>query len=1001
MKRLILILSFAGSLSGFIFAQKTYISDYPDRLFDEGKKMYFDQNYIGCIERMQTYKNTATDKESIKDADYYIISSAFAKNDPDVEKLIFAFLKNYPSSQYENRVNFMAASLKFLQNNYQEAMAWFTKSDMLLLSKEEQEDYSYRFAYCLLQTGDSQQALAFFTALASESKKYGEPAAYYKGYIYYTRENYDKALETFMPLQKSKDFKTVSGFYITQIYFIQKRYDDVIVSGKKLLAGNELTGDKRLETRRIVGESYYNTGDLTQTIQYLNDYVNHSPAPLRSSYYTLGTAYFKQNDYSDAVKYLRLVSTDNDVITQNTYLLLGQSYLNLNDKNNARMAFESASNMTFDKQIQEVAMYNCGLLAHETSYSAFGESVSIFERFLNTFPNSTYADKVNDCLVETYLTTRNYRAALASIKKIKKPTDKILEAEQNILFQLGTQYFADNDFQTASQYFTQSMQIGNYNAETKALNYFWRGESNYRLNRYKNAVTDYETYLSQTTGKDKKTDVVAWYNLGYAYFKQKDYSSALSNFTKYVSAEPNVKKASYADAYNRIGDCYFYSRNLSQAEASYAKAASSPSGNGDYAAFQRAYVLGLQKDYAGKINTLNNMINAYPQSEYLPDAYFEMGRAYVMLNQNNKAIAAFGELENKYPKSSWSRKAGLQKGMLYLAGKELDQAAVIYKKVISNYPGSEEAQIAVQDLKTIYLEKNDIQGYAVYVKSLGGQVKFDVTEQDSLTYLSAERLYMHGDNAKAKAALTGYLQSFPNGAFSVNAHYYLGSMAFVDKKYPDAAVEFGKVVNAPDNKFTEDALARSAEIAYIQKDYNKSLGYFKSLEAKAEQKENLRAAKIGILRCAGLLNKPQEVINAADELLQDKKLSPELADEALFGRAQANLKLNPAKAVEDLQTLSKDTRNVYGAQAKYLLAQYYFDNKQSDKAEKEILDFIQKGTPHSYWLARGFILMADINIAGNDKFQAGQYLQSLRTNYKGTNDDISSLIDDRMKKIGK
>ena len=107
------------------------------------------------------------------------------------------------------------------------------------------------------------------------------------------------------------------------------------------------------------------------------------------------------------------------------------------------MAFEAAATSSFDKQIKEVAMYNYALLIHETAFTGFGESVTIFEDFLNDFPNSQYADKVNDYLVEVYLTTKNYEAALKSINKIKHPSTKILEAKQDILFQLGTQAFAN------------------------------------------------------------------------------------------------------------------------------------------------------------------------------------------------------------------------------------------------------------------------------------------------------------------------------------------------------------------------------------------------------------------------------------------------------------------------------------------------------------------------------------------------------------------------------
>ncbi|MGL4492568.1 MAG: tetratricopeptide repeat protein, partial [Tannerellaceae bacterium] len=104
------------------------------------------------------------------------------------------------------------------------------------------------------------------------------------------------------------------------------------------------------------------------------------------------------------------------------------------------------------------------------------------------------------------------------------------------------------------------------------------------------------------------------------------------------------------------------------------------------------------------------------------------------------------------------------------------------------------------------------------------------------------------------------------------------------------------------------------------------------------------------------------------------------------------------KAIEDLKAVSKNTRTVYGAEAKYLLAQVYFDSKQTDKAEKELMNFIETGTPHQYWLARGFILLADIYISKGDDFQARQYLESLKNNYKG-NDEISDMIQNRLSKL--
>ena len=100
--------------------------------------------------------------------------------------------------------------------------------------------------------------------------------------------------------------------------------------------------------------------------------------------------------------------------------------------------------------------------------------------------------------------------------------------------------------------------------------------------------------------------------------------------------------------------------------------------------------------------------------------------------------------------------------------------------------------------------------------------------------------------------------------------------------------------------------------------------------------------------------------------------------------------------MSDFTKIANDTRSVYGAEAQFLLAQSYYNWKSYDKAETQVKEFMQKTTPHQYWLARALIVLSDTYFAKGDKFQARQYIESLKANYKGDESDIQQMIKERL-----
>ncbi|MDL2279009.1 tetratricopeptide repeat protein, partial [Parabacteroides sp. OttesenSCG-928-G07] len=651
MKKIFIPLCFI-CISYMASGQRSVQYESSNRLFSEGKEFFELKNFAGAIDKLQAYKQVPrASLDLIQEADFMIVYALFEQGQPGIDLLLKDFLDTYPDTRHADEINFLIASAHFGKGEYEKAAFWFRESNIDMLSQEQQEAYSFRLAYSLLQTGQMDTARAYFSRISQIGSTYREAAIYYVAYIDYASGKYDNALVEFTRLKDYPAYREQSSYYITQIYFIQNRYDRVITEGEQLLSAYP-NSVNNAEVYRMLGNSYYHQNNPGKALENLSRYVSMTDSPLRGDLYILGVCYYNQGDFSKAINSFGRVVSQQDALTQNAYLYLGQSYLKQNDKNNARMAFESAATASFDAQVKESATYNYALLIHETGFTGFGESVTTFENFLNEFPNSRYADKVNDYLVEIYLTTKNYESALASIDKIRQPSQKILEAKQNILFQLGTQSFTNLKFDEAVNFFTRSIDLGNYNPEARNDAYYWRGETYYRQEKFQQAISDFRAYQNNTRQRDTEMYALVHYNLGYSYFKLHNYNEALSRFRQYVNLEKNQRSAAYADAYNRIGDCLFNDRQFAQAQENYTRAAQILPSAGDYAVYQKGYVMGLQRDYRGKITAMDQLIRDYPESQYVDDAMFEKGRSYVLLEENVVAAEVFESLIQRFPQSS-------------------------------------------------------------------------------------------------------------------------------------------------------------------------------------------------------------------------------------------------------------------------------------------------------------------------------------------------------------
>jgi TolA-binding protein len=117
--------------------------------------------------------------------------------------------------------------------------------------------------------------------------------------------------------------------------------------------------------------------------------------------------------------------------------------------------------------------------------------------------------------------------------------------------------------------------------------------------------------------------------------------------------------------------------------------------------------------------------------------------------------------------------------------------------------------------------------------------------------------------------------------------------------------------------------------------------------------------------------------------------------EAHFIKAKSALALNDkSAAMETFKKTCAMSQNEMAAESQYYIALILYENEDYQESEKQTFLLVNKYPSYDYWVAKGFILLADIYVKLNNVFQAKQTLQSILDNYEG--EDIKDIAREKL-----
>jgi len=976
------------SLLGIAQKSAVYTSDLQD--YQKALTLYNNSQYKAAQSLFDDIMYGTDDVTIKSDCSYYIANCAVRLNQNNADDLITEFVEDYPTSTKRNTAFLDVADYYFNNGKFTYARKWYDKVDELSIARSEKDRFNFNYGYSLYSTKSEKQATKYLNRVIN-SKEYGSQAKYYIGYMAYEGDDYDTANKYFDQVSDNEKYKEKLSYYQADLNFKLGKFQKAISLAEEQLQNSR--GVEASELSKIIGESYFNLQKYTEAIPYLKAYEGKRGKWTNTDYYQLGYAYYKQKDFDAAIsEFNKIIDGDNSV-AQNAYYHLGESYINLDKKSEALNAFRNASQMDYDIKIQEDAWLNYAKISYEIG-NPYQSVPQVLSGYLDQYPETSYKEDIETLLIDSYITSSNYKEAIELLKGKNSFENKV--AYQKVAFLRGVELYNETQYNEALNLFTSSLREPR-DPVFVAKATFWKAETDYNLTNYNDALIGFKQFDGLAEASSLPENENLNYNLAYTYFKLKDYSSASTYFEKFI-IKNSRDRLRRNDAYLRLADGYFVSSQYKKAINAYDKAIQINEIETDYAAFQKAMSQGYLGNSSTKVSELKTFIEGYPKSALRDDAMYALANSYVKSNDTDKAMQMYDRLNSEYKRSAFTSKSLLRQGLVYYNENDNERALTKFKTVAKDFPGSGEAVQAVSTARLIYIDLGRVDDYAAWVRTLDYVEVTDV-ELDNITYLAAEKPYLDNDTEKAIRQFNKYLNQFPNGIHALKSHFYLAQLYYKKDLFDNAQPHYKYAVDASKSEYSEQATVKLCEIYLKRTNWSKAIPVLLRLEDEADYPQNVIYAQSNLMNAYYQTEDYAEAETYAEKVLINTSLDTKVKSDAKIIIARSAIKTgNEDKAKEAYADVEKIAIGSVAAEA--LFYNGYFKNKEGkyEASNTTIQKLAKDYSSYKYYSAKGLVVMAKNFYALADAFQATYILESVISNFPDF-DDVVQEATLELKKI--
>ena len=749
--------------------------------------------YAGFIEYSKgLYSEALSDlKKAETNASYasivpYLVANVYYKQKRYDELLAYtAGLENKTGLQNAKEISMLSAEAHYFKGDYQKA------ADAYERFLEENPGRAegpllFRAGYSNYALKKTDKAITYLSKSAASKDSVSYYASYYLGILYLQNGEKPLALNAFdysRRVPEDQKLAEEASFQFAKVSYDIGRTEQAITEFEKFLTAYGRSSHTN-EVKELLAQAYVNGNNFRKAIEYIEALPSKNPQ-IQQAYqkatYLMGAELFNKNNYVEAASYFeKSLQYPRDVnYVALASLWAGESYSLLRRPQEAIKHYQKVISLGNQVEPALVAKTRYGLGYAHYNLEEYDRALSNFKEFTSTAGRNTpnYVDgliRLADC----HYVNKQYEAALTTYG-----TARNLGSPDNdyILLQTGTINGIKQNYREARNHFASL--IENYPKSPyrdEAL--FQRAQFEIEQGNYQPAVDGLSQLIRESS--NSKLLPYAYMRRASSYYNLQQYDKTISDYATVIRQFPSHPLAQ--DALLPLQDALSVAGRSSEFEtylAAFRRA--NPQNKGlEAIEFETAKNAFFEEQYPTAVVTLNNFINAYPQSPRLQEARYYVAESYYRMKDYTKALPLYELLAQDNNFNMGSRVVGRAADIHFRFGD--------YESAIRHYHRLER------------LATNKTEQYNAWtglMESFFLLSQYDSADVYARTILERGAVNAGGQN---KASL------------------YLGKSAFARGDYETAKDEFLNTLNTAQDEYGAEAKYLVAQILHMQKEYKQS-----------------------------------------------------------------------------------------------------------------------------------------------------------------------------------